>query len=416
MKLTSRILAEAEVVGELIHATRSGASLPIVAPQTESEFVEIVQRAVLDKLVLLPIGNGSKLGWAGLATHADIAISTRRLAGVVAHEPDDGTITALAGTRFDELWTRARTGGHHLSPDVPYMADATLGGVIAAGQSGVDRLRFGPLRNQLLGTRVLLANGMITKSGGRLVKNVTGFDLHRLYCGSHGSLCILLEASLRLHSAPEARCHVVLDVADVSAALSVAHEIQSTRLAPWTLAIDAEDMNAPAHVHLELAGRESVVSDERASLPPTWRAARSSSGSDAEALHDHYAAGEADPRDASIVRITARPSQLAAVLKHAAPLLNGLSALRYVRIQPALASIDLFFDRDATDRVARLAQTLRGKLSTTTARVQVAGDARLRKLANNFDEVGPALAWMRKLRQQFDPHGVLATGRGPGGL
>ena len=71
--------------------------------------------------------------------------------------------------------------------------------MISAGASGVDRLAYGPVRHNLLGTIVCLADGSRTKSGGQLVKNVTGYDLHRLYCGAHGTLCIVLEASLRLY-------------------------------------------------------------------------------------------------------------------------------------------------------------------------------------------------------------------------
>jgi len=129
---------------------------------------------------------------------ADWILSTRRLVGIVAYEPGDGTLTARAGTTFAALDEATERGGHVVTPDVAYPARATLGGAVGEGRSGFDRLRYGPTRHHVLGVRALLADGTFAKSGGQLVKNVTGYDLHRLYCGSRGSLCALVEVSLRL--------------------------------------------------------------------------------------------------------------------------------------------------------------------------------------------------------------------------
>jgi glycolate dehydrogenase FAD-binding subunit len=409
-----RTLELADRIGELTGATRSGAPLPLVAPKTEDALTELVHRARRDRLKLLPLGRGTQLGWTNLATDADLAVSMRELTGIVAHEPDDGTITALAGTPYGELWDRARAGGHHLSPELPAAHDSTLGGVIAAGRSGVDRLRLGPLRHQLLGTRALLADGTITKSGGRLVKNVTGFDLHRLYCGSQGSLCFLLEASLRLYPAPEAVCHLVLDVTDVRAALAVAHELQATRLAPWILAIDADGPTGPAHLHLELAGRAAVVAKERATLPATWNTAQVSEGDAAARAHRVYV--ESGVQGAALVRIHLRPSRVETAWKRCAALIGPDSPLRYLRLEPALAALELILDSSDPQRVAALVTELRAALADTGSQLRVGGDAALRARVDCFDETGPALPWMRQLRERFDPHGLFATGRGPAGL
>ncbi|MCA8982007.1 MAG: FAD-binding oxidoreductase [Planctomycetes bacterium] len=413
--MTAALEALGEVT-ELRGAVRSGAALPLVAPRDEDALVELVRRARGDGKRVLPVGNGTSLSFTNLATDADLAVTTRAISGIVAHEPDDGTITALAGTPLRELRAKALAGGHHLSPELPASCDATLGGAVAAGRSGVDRLRFGPMRNQLLGTRALLADGTITKSGGRLVKNVTGFDLHRLYCGSHGSLCILLEASLRLYPAPEAVRHLVLDARDVREALRLAHEVRATQLAPWILAIDADGPDRPAHLHLELAGREAVVEHELSTLPAAWRAAQIARDDAAREEHAHYADGEGDARRAAIVRVASRPSRIDEVWARCAALLGAGSPLHFVRVQPALAMLELRLDPNEPQRVADLVRDLRSGLRDLGSRVAVGGDARLRRLTNCFDEVGPSLAWMRALRDRFDPHGLFASGRGAGGL
>jgi FAD/FMN-containing dehydrogenase len=173
-------------------------ALPLAEPQDEAQLCALLRLATREKLRVLPLGLGSA------SRPADFALTTRSLAGVVEYEPDEGVITARAGTTLAELRTLTARERHWLTPFVAREGHCTLGGVLSAGQSGLDRLRFGPLRHHVLGMRVALGDGTIVKSGGRLVKNVTGYDMHRLYTGAQGSLCVVLEASLRLFPAPRA--------------------------------------------------------------------------------------------------------------------------------------------------------------------------------------------------------------------
>jgi FAD/FMN-containing dehydrogenase len=177
--------------------------LPLAEPQDEEQACALLRLAAREKLRVLPLGLGSKLAWRRNC-EADFALTTRALTGIVEYEPAEGVITARAGTTLAELRSLTARERHWLTPFVAREERATLGGAISAGQSGLDRLRCGPLRHHVLGLRVALGDGTIVKSGGRLVKNVTGYDMHRLYTGAHGSLCLVLEASLRLFPAPRA--------------------------------------------------------------------------------------------------------------------------------------------------------------------------------------------------------------------
>ncbi len=178
-------------------------TLPLAEPQDEAQACALLRLAAREKLRVLPLGLGSKLAWRGQSA-ADFALTTRALRGIVEYEPDEGVITAGAGTTLAELRARTAAERHWLTPFVAREERTSLGGALSAGQSGLDRLRFGPLRHHVLGMRVALGDGTIVKSGGRLVKNVTGYDMHRLYTGAQGSLCLVLEASLRLFPAPRA--------------------------------------------------------------------------------------------------------------------------------------------------------------------------------------------------------------------
>ncbi len=410
--MTTRSLRDVEVVDVLRGAVRDGSEVPVTAPRDEAELVDLVHRARRDRLRLLPIGGGTRVAWTNPTDRADLAVSTRAMTGIVYHEPDDGTITARAGTTMASLTERARAGGHHLSPDVDLAATSTLGGVVGAGWSGVDRLRCGPLRNQLLGTRVVLADGSASKSGGRLVKNVTGFDLHRLYCGSNGALGVVVEASLRLAVAPEVVRHLVLPLDRARDAWELASALRAAVAAPWTFAIDV-DPDGSAHAHLELAGRAPVVQAEFDALPRAWRSAEVAEGGDAARAHEHYREGEPDPRLGAVVRVDARPSRVAAAFDLVTRAFTGSTRPRFVRVQPHVARIDVRLGDAPAGDVARAVRELRAAAAPVRAAVRVGGPLALRREVDCFDALGPERRWMRALRDRFDPDGVFAAGRGP---
>jgi glycolate oxidase FAD binding subunit len=226
-------------------------------PANDDEAIETIRFAARDGRRFVPLGLASKTFPAGMF---DFALSTRRIAGIVAYEPGDGTLSARAGTRMADLESAVRQSGNHLTPRIAAPERSTLGGVLAAGQSGLDRTRYGPARHHVLGMRVALADGSVAKSGGRLVKNVTGYDMHRLYCGSRGSLCVILEASMRLFAGFERETLLTAAAVDRSRALELAAAVESLAVQP--LAIRAEnvlDQQGAWRVHVLLAGRHEVV-------------------------------------------------------------------------------------------------------------------------------------------------------------
>jgi glycolate oxidase FAD binding subunit len=178
-----------------------GGAVPRLDPVDEGQLAEVLHWARREGLRVLPSGLGSRLGDASV-TAPDVVVSVRHLRGIVAHEVADGTLTARAGTTLTELAAATQAQSQEFAPRLE--RSATLGGALSSGLAGLDRLRRGPARDHVLGARLMLADGRVATSGGRLVKNVTGYDLHRLWCGARGSCGVLLEATLRLFPAPPA--------------------------------------------------------------------------------------------------------------------------------------------------------------------------------------------------------------------
>jgi glycolate oxidase FAD binding subunit len=179
------------------------------APSTAEEVAELLAQASDHHLKVLVWGGGWHQGY-GNRVEPDIVISTSRLNRIVDFQPDDLTVVAEAGVTLgdldDKLATRDQTAV------LPEMAGAaTLGGVLAAGLSAYRRARYGPTRDRILEVTIVTGDGRIVRAGGRVVKNVTGYDLARLVVGSFGSLGVIISACLKLWPLPAARATVTLD-------------------------------------------------------------------------------------------------------------------------------------------------------------------------------------------------------------
>jgi len=182
----------------------------IVYPSISEELARVMTHAHSQHWGVLPCGNGSKLGWGGLAKDIDLVVSTQCLNRVIEHALGDLTVTVEAGVKFADLQDLLLKSGQFLPLEPAYPQDATIGGIIATADSGSLRQRYGGVRDMLLGISFVRSDGQIAKAGGRVVKNVAGYDLMKLFTGSYGTLGILTEVTFRVYPVPEAAGTVVL--------------------------------------------------------------------------------------------------------------------------------------------------------------------------------------------------------------
>ena len=203
----------------------------IVYPQTTEQLAAVITQAHHHKWRVLPCGSGSKLNWGGLAKNVDVVVSTERINQLVEHAVGDLTVTVEAGMKFCDLQPKLAHSRQFLALDPTALRSATIGGIVATADTGSLRQRYGSVRDQLLGITFVRADGQIAKAGGRVVKNVAGYDLMKLFTGSYGTLGVICQATFRVYPMPEISGTVVL-TGEAKAVSQAADTLRGSALTP----------------------------------------------------------------------------------------------------------------------------------------------------------------------------------------
>lgn len=177
----------------------------LVTPETAAQMSQVVQLCQQNAWKIRIQGGGSKLDWGNPGAKVDLTLSTAKLDRLIDHAVGDLTVTIEAGYRFQALQAKLAQAQQCLGIDPPYPERATLGGIVATGDSGSWRHRYNSVRDQILGIKFIRSDGEIIHAGGRVVKNVAGYDLMKLFTGSYGSLGIITEVTFRLYPLPQPR-------------------------------------------------------------------------------------------------------------------------------------------------------------------------------------------------------------------
>jgi len=255
-----------------------------VTPSSAGEVADVLRSTTG---TVVPVGAGTKTGWAAPPASCDLLLRTTALDRVVEHVPGDLVVVAEAGVPLATLQARLAEHGQMLALDPPEPG-ATLGGIVSANASGPRRLRYGTVRDLLIGVTVVLADGTTARSGGKVVKNVAGYDLGKLYTGAHGALGVLVSTTWRLHPLPAAAGTVAVGVADAAEAGRLASLVVRSTLTPSAVELRWEGGSGelvvlfesiPASVDAQSAAAiELLGGGERAHEPPPWFGARPTGG------------------------------------------------------------------------------------------------------------------------------------------
>ena len=241
-----------------------------VLPADATECAGLLADAERERRTVRIVGSNTK-AYVGDVVATDIEIGTARLGGVIDHEPADLTVTVGAGIRLAELAEVLERAGQFLPLDPPHAEEATIGGVIAANSNGFWRARYGAVRDLLIGTRVALADGSVARAGGRVVKNVAGYDLDKLLVGSFGTLGVIVEATFKVLPRPVASDGLVAGFARSADAFGTADAIirgasrveacvvERSEGTAWRLAVQARGSKATVKRAIEDARREAAT-------------------------------------------------------------------------------------------------------------------------------------------------------------
>ena len=211
----------------------------IVTPGMIDEVSKIVAHANQQHLTIIPRGNGTKMGIGGVPKKMDIILSTLRLNHITDSDCENLTLSAEGGITLNEVQeSLAKVGkGYFLPLDPPFTDKATLGGIVATNSSGPKRLLYGTTRDLIIGTKAVFPNGDIVVSGGKTVKNVSGYDMCKLLTGSYGTLGILCEMTFKLLPLPEKEATFSLSFATLEEADGFAREVRGSQLIPSSIEI-----------------------------------------------------------------------------------------------------------------------------------------------------------------------------------
>jgi len=233
----------------------------VLLPSSEDEIAKALREASEAASSVVPWGAGTKQDFGNPIEHVDTVLSLERLNQAVEYIPADMTITVQAGMRFADVQSLTAAHGQTFPLDPPRAANATIGGIVATAASGPRRMAYGGVRDLVLGVRVALPDGRAIKAGGKVVKNVAGYDLVKLVIGSLGTLGVITEVSLRLRPLPAVRQSLLFGFDGIDAALDAAESILNSELLPAAVTVltpqVARRLEAPGPVSLGLALEET---------------------------------------------------------------------------------------------------------------------------------------------------------------
>ncbi len=367
-----RIATEADAVAGVV-------PLVVVEPADERQTASVLRCANQAGLAVIPCGSGTKLDWGNPPRKADVILSLRRQNRVIEHAWADLTVTVEAGCTVAKLQRTLAERGQRLAVDPLWPERATIGGILATNDSGALRLGYGSLRDLIIGVTLALADGTIALSGGKVVKNVAGYDLPKLATGSLGTLGVITRAVFRLHPLPRNTRTLTIAVADAAEMQRVLLAILGAQLVPAAVQVRNGSIDILLEGTLEgISAQESAIKEfgvVQPGSPAVWNAREELWG------------------EGAIVKFSTLPSRISAASAAFSRFVIQATGIGYARFDGDLEQLRTAMEQDGGSLV------ILGRTSL---------DA--------WGSPGDALPLMRAVKEQLDSKSTLNPGRFVGGI
>jgi glycolate oxidase FAD binding subunit len=385
----------------------------VVLPGSESELAEILRLANEAGLAVIPRGGGTKISWGNPPSRAELILSTARLNNVLEHVSSDLTVTVESGCTIRKLQETLAEHGQRLAIDPLWPEKATVGGILSTNDSGALRLRLGALRDLIIGVTIALPDGTLASSGGKVVKNVAGYDLPKLVTGALGTLGVIARAVFRLHPFPRNTRSFSIATPQPSATRDLILAIQDSKLAHTALQSHFSDEALPA-ADILFEGTEAGLEAQAAHLRHLCKPAEVSDAPATAWNARQELWSFSDPAETAIAKISTLPADLARIIE----LFHHAADSYSVRWKALIYATGLGWLRleGRSDNLKLALINLRADLEKKGGSLVVLYRPTKLHALDAWGTPGDSLPLMKSVKHQLDPANTLNPARFLGGI
>jgi glycolate oxidase FAD binding subunit len=384
----------------------------VFEPSSETELAAALRCADAAGFGVVPRGGGTKAGWGNPPVRADLILSTARLNRVIEHAWADLTVSVEAGCTIQNLQNTVAEHGQRVAVDPLWPERATVGGILSTNDSGTLRIRYGALRDLIIGATIALPDGTLASSGGKVVKNVAGYDLPKLATGALGTLGVITRAIFRLHPLPRHTRSFTFAARDPYDANRLMLAVQDSTLTHTGLQARFTAGAAPA-VDVRFEGTEAGVAAQAVALRILAAPATETATSDTvwQAREELWSSAE----PAAIAKFSVLPASVAETCGRIRHLVDSLG----VQWRAVVQGTGLGWLRLEASSVVAIHQVLlalRPELERVGGSLAVLHRPTAMPAIDAWGSGGDAFPLMLSVKRQFDSRGTLNPGRFIGGI
>jgi glycolate oxidase FAD binding subunit len=387
----------------------------ILESATEQQLAAALRLSNEARLAVIPRGGSTKLAWGNPPSRADLILSTARLNHVLEHAWADLTVTVEAGCTILTLQETLAQHGQRLALDPLWPEKATVGGILSTNDSGSLRLRFGSLRDLIIGSTIALPDGTLASSGGKVVKNVAGYDLQKLVTGAFGTLGVITRAVFRLHPLPKDSRTISCLARDAAEVQRLLLAIQDSKLAHSALQVRFVE-NSPPQLDVLFEATQAGIAAQAKQLkslvapvptsesdPPVWRARQ-----------ELFTAARDDSSTLALAKLSFLPARLASIMDA----ISRVSAGQHLHCNVVVQAFGLAFVllQGAPSALHAALASLRTECERDAGSLVLLQRPDAMPSSDTWGSPGDSLPLMRAVKRQLDPKSTLNPGRFLGGI